>query len=175
MVPTGDSLGTEPSPNRQEMTLQPGHPQEVRASLPVLSPAQRTPQGAPILKPSPGPSCHAPRTTPAGKGVTDAWLPQLTPTMSNRVPQTLGLWLRRKGCMRSRERECGREGFGAKAAREERSDRGWLRAQGRTLRFCNEKGVLGRGSAGPGRGAWGERGRKRLPSCFWSPWGHRPG
>lgn len=40
--------------------------------------------------------------------MTDAWFPQLTPTMSNKAPQTLGLWLRRKGCMRSREKEWGK-------------------------------------------------------------------
>jgi len=75
--------------------------------------------------------------------------------------------------MRSRRTEGG-EGLRAKAARKDRSNRGWLRAQGTVLGLCNEEGVLGHGSAGLGRGAWGERGRKRLPSCFWSLWGHRP-
>lgn len=108
LVPTGDSLGTEPSPNQQEMTPQPGHPLGGRVSLPVLFPAQLTPQWGPGSQAQPRPLLHAPWATPAGTGVTDAWPPQLTPTMSNRAPQTQGPWLRRKGCMRSRGTEVGK-------------------------------------------------------------------
>jgi len=142
-------------------------------SLPVLFPAQLTPQWGPGSQAQARPLLHAPWATAASTGMTDAWPPQLTPTMSHKAPQTLRPWLRRKGCMRSRRTEGG-EGLRAKAARKDRSNRGWLRAQGTVLGLCNEEGVLGHGSAGLGRGAWGERGRKRLPSCFWSLWGHRP-
>lgn len=80
LVPTGDSLETEPSPDRQEMTRQPSlaTPLRLGVSPAVLSPPQLPPRWCPSSQARPRPLLPCPKATPAGTGVMNAWTLQLT-------------------------------------------------------------------------------------------------
>lgn len=123
MVPTGDSLGTKPSPNQQEMTPQPGHPLGVRVFLLVLSPAQLTPQWGPRSQAQPRPLLHVPWTTPAGTGVT-CLAPSADTHHEQQGSPNLGALAQKDGLHEKQGDGMGVGGLRAKAARKKRSNRG---------------------------------------------------